>query len=33
MHDEILHDLQSSSSIIRIAEAGMMGWEGSLSRF
>jgi hypothetical protein len=32
MHDENLHDLQSSSSIIRMIEAGMMGWEGNLSR-
>lgn len=25
MHDETLHDLKSSSSIIRVIEAGMMG--------
>jgi hypothetical protein len=33
MHDETLHYLQSSSSIIRMTEAVMMGWEGNLSRF
>ena len=31
MHDETLHDLQSSLSIIRMTEAGIMGWEGNFS--
>jgi hypothetical protein len=29
--DETLQDLQLSLSIIRMIEAGMMGWEGNLS--
>jgi hypothetical protein len=31
IHDEKLHDLQSSSSIIMITEAEMKGWGGNLS--